>query len=98
MSLSPPRIVCAAIKFQRRGKTMVIASPRHMDMICRYILAELKTGVRKRDEIEEGFIDQHGTYYTRLDAWEIAERNGQIARRVGGDGRGGYGLFSENLY
>jgi len=98
MSLSPPRIVCAAIKFQnKKGETMVVASPRHMDMTCRYILNQLDVSPR-RVEVEEGFIDQHGAFYTRLDAWEIAERNGQIMRRCGGDGRGGYGLFSENLY
>ena len=44
---------------------------------------------------EQGFIDQHGHFYTREEAWIIAVRNNQITRRGGWpEGR----LYSENLY
>lgn len=50
--------------------------------------------------LSQGFIDQFNNFYTRKEAWIIAETNGQIIRRVGGDmsldGEGK--LFSENLY
>jgi hypothetical protein len=41
-----------------------------------------------------GFIDQHGRYYNRQDAWRIAEKNGQILKEVSIAGT----LYSENLY
>jgi hypothetical protein len=43
---------------------------------------------------EQGFIDQHGKFYSREDAWDIAKENGQIFRDCDVDGT----LFSENLY
>lgn len=56
------------------------------------LLAQMSTDGR---DTEQGFIDQHGNFYSREEAWKIAQANGQIIRRVGGDeGR----LFSENLY
>jgi len=51
-----------------------------------------------RSSYEEGFIDQHGRFYNRQDAWMIAALNDQIIRRVGGDGPEQHGLFNENLY
>lgn len=47
---------------------------------------------------EEGFIDQHGNFHTRQQAWKIAEANGQIIHRCGGDTANGGTLYSENLY
>jgi hypothetical protein len=44
---------------------------------------------------EQGFIDQHGVFMTREEAWIVAEAACQIIRRVGGDGAR---LYSENLY
>ena len=45
--------------------------------------------------IEQGFVDQHNTFYTREEAWIIASNNDQIIRRIPGcDGT----LYSENLY
>tara|TARA_R110000782_G_scaffold261868_1_gene353713 strand:+ start:1161 stop:1406 length:246 start_codon:yes stop_codon:yes gene_type:complete len=41
-----------------------------------------------------GFIDQHGRYYNRQDAWKIAEKNEQILKEVSIEGT----LYSENLY
>lgn len=46
----------------------------------------------------QGFIDQYGKWYSRQDAWKIAEEAGQIRRRCGGDDSDGGTLYSENLY
>lgn len=77
-----PRVVCAAL---RRGET-IVCGPRHWDQLCR--------GTSK-DGWEQGFVDQRGNFLTREEAWKVAERNGQIIRRCGGDGER---LYSENLY
>lgn len=47
------------------------------------------------DREVQGFIDQHGNFYDRQQAWVIAEGNGQIIRY--NDGCEGT-LYSENLY
>ena len=49
-------------------------------------------------ESQCGFIDQEGAFYTRVQAWVIAEREGQIRNRTNGDTNNGGTLFSENLY
>jgi hypothetical protein len=46
-------------------------------------------------DAEQGFIDQRGNFVDRKTAWNIAEANGQIIRRVGNDQPV---LYSENLY
>ena len=43
---------------------------------------------------KQGFVDQMGVFLDRKEAWEIAEREGQIRRKVSSDGT----LYSENLY
>lgn len=88
--LSPPRIVCAAIHLVGG---LVIPSARHFDMTMRLVIASIGAGTPQGSR--QGFIDQHGQFYTREEAWPIALANDQIRRRVGGDeGR----LYSENLY
>jgi hypothetical protein len=88
--LSPPRIVCAAIQL---ATGLIVPSARHLDMTMRLVIASI--GAKTMQGSIQGFIDQHGQFYTREQAWPIALANEQIRRRVGGDdGR----LYSENLY
>lgn len=102
--LSPPRIVCSAIFFQ--DGEIVAIGPRHYDSIMRSQIEQFRysenSGAIPISFIKkygvQGFIDQHGKTYNRKEAWVIAEAEGQIRMRVGGDGPDGYGLFSENLY
>lgn len=47
---------------------------------------------------EQGFIDQHGVFMGRQEAWKVAKEAGQIIRRVPGDDEDGGTLYSENLY
>lgn len=44
--------------------------------------------------VEQGFVDQYGTFYDRKAAWLIAEREGQIRQQVSIPGT----LYSECLY
>jgi hypothetical protein len=92
------RIVCAANLYKHEGQTIVVPSARHFDANMHVLLGIIfgKEGYGR--PIAQGFMDQNGGFHTRKDAWEIAEKNGQIARRCGGDGPQGAGLFSENLY
>jgi hypothetical protein len=93
------RIICAANKLQLEdGSIVVVAGARHWDMGMHKIVGCMHCELER--ELEQGFIDQFNNFYTREEAWVIAETNGQIIRRVGGDmsldGKGR--LFSENLY
>lgn len=87
-----PYIVSAATTFTVDGEEVIIVSPRHWDDVMRGIVKFLPDSATEK---EQGFVDQYRKFYTRREAWVIAEKNGQIRRRVGGDGEK---LFSENLY
>ena len=77
------RVVCAALR-DKNGT--IVCGPRHWDSICR---------VSSKEIWEQGFVDQHGVFLIREEAWVLAEEAGQIIRRVDGDGAQ---LFSENIY
>lgn len=98
--LSKPRIVCAANRLVMGGETIyTFVGARHWDKHMR-MLVPLIQDWAKPDKIhwEPGFIDQYENFYSRKQAWPIAEANGQIVRRVGGDESDGGTLYSENLY
>ena len=93
MEKALPRIVCAAM----RCVDIVVVGPRHYDSVMQQQIAFYES-LWTKNKVEQGFIDQHGNFYNRHDAWVIAEANGQIYRRCGGDTIDGGRLFSENLY
>lgn len=100
-NLSPPRIVCAANRYKTQGSGLVIVpGPRHLDSVMHPLVSRLMSEIEMEGRLsfEEGFIDQHGKFYSRHDAWMVAALNDQIVKRVGGDGPEAFGLFSENLY
>ena len=91
--LSKPRIICAAI---RNESGDIICGPRHFDPTMRHTIKMLGDGASEWWKgAEQGFVDQHGTFYNRVEARKIAAENGQIVKLVGGDSKE---LFSENLY
>ena len=100
--LSPPRIICAATVYKLvDGREVLIPGPRHNSPTMVNLLIAIEPDKERRynrADVEEGFIDQHGRFYNRMDAWFIAVLNDQIVKRVGGDGPGQGGLYSENLY
>jgi len=86
------RVVCSAIKSKVSGR--IICGARHFDKI---MLSQITHSENKAEwkEVEQGFIDQFGTFLSRKEAFEIANNAGQIIRRFGED-KGV--LYSENLY
>ena len=83
------RVVCAAI----RVDGLVICGVRHFDALMH---AQTRSG--HGGHADEGFVDNHGDFLTRGQAWAVARSAGQILRRVGGDTADGGCLYSENLY
>ena len=106
INLSPPRIVCAANRLvikdsEGQEQEIIVAGARHHDGVMNPVLKKLYAlGYEVPDDrkCHQGFIDQHGRFYDRHQAWVIAQDNNQIVRRCGGDGPDGMGLNSENLY
>lgn len=92
MTRPPQRVVCAAA---RNAHGDIVCAPRHYDATMRAQMDAAPERWPRGGHPEQGFVDQFGTFLTREEAWVIAEREGQIHRRCGGDGAE---LFSENLY
>ena len=95
------RIICAANRLVlSNSETILLVGPRHWDKTMHNSFDAMNPYDYAIEVEEQGFIDQYGTFFNREAAWVIAETNGQIYRRVGGDttldGKGR--LFSENLY
>ena len=101
-TLSSPRIVCAA---NRIGNGQVVLGARHFDGLM-HMAINVHKQVNPYEEwrrSEQGFVDQHGVFYNRKDAWMIACKENQIRQYVGSqtyknDNVYGAELFSENLY
>lgn len=99
-----PRIVCAANRCKVTDQ--IIIGIRHYDTLMLQAKDDAKSFAKveswpepfRHDATEQGFVDQFGKFYIRTEAWKIAEANGQILRRVGGDSTNGGTLYSENLY
>jgi len=90
------RIVCAANKLVD-GRLLL--GVRHWDSLmhiqARAIGYDDSAG---SERAVQGFIDNHGVFLNRSQAWAVANDAGQIIHRVGGDTIAGGTLFSENLY
>lgn len=83
----PELIVCAACTCSDGA---IVLGARHWDLWM-----HSQRGDRKAGHIDsQGFITNRGRFVGRKEAWSIAEREGQIRRKVGCDGV----LYSENLY
>ena len=91
-----PWVVCAALR--HRTTQAVICSARHFDPLMQ---AQIRARAESEEEkagwktADQGFINQKGNFLTREEARALADANGQIRRRCGGDA---HRLFSENLY
>ncbi len=95
-----PWIVCAAI---RHGDGRMLLGARHWDL-------PMHSAVKAMDDVdmrasgpwngwesaEQGFVDQHGTFYTREQAWIIALANGQLDPKYAMDSK--TILISEDIY
>lgn len=104
-------IVCSGMLITVKEKQLIIPSVRHFDNLIHRLIPVVKVYFKQKypelsiDDIkhaisiaEQGFIDRHGKFHTREEAWKIATPAGQIKRHVGGDSQNGGTLYSENLY
>lgn len=107
--MNKPRIVCAANRVNisvyseelniNVNEDIILIGIRHWDNFMHEQFNALVGSYRIHTlPIEQGFIDQYGKFHTRTEAWKIADENGQIINRCGGDTANGGTLFSENLY
>lgn len=108
--MSAPRIVCAAVR-RTDGCIVAGPRHFDQTMWCQILGVTPETfrgiqsgGVGREEDLpavklwqgaEQGFIDQHGNFYTREEAWRLAERGKQIA--FDDDWQRG-SLHSEHLY
>lgn len=99
------RIVCSANRCDVTGHIAI--GIRHYDALMQDQITNLQIVMKETDSftstpfervVTQGFIDQRGNFYNRQEAWKIAEQNGQVLRRVGGDTANSGTLYSENLY
>ena len=101
--MKEPFIVSAAMKHPH--KDVIICSPRHWDTVFRnlYEIVDFDEKPEHPSQWVQGFVDQFGTFYTRVDAYKVAYRRGQVKCAVGSQpplGTEGVDieLYSENLY
>ena len=86
-------IVCAANRL-KADPNVIILGIRHYDKFMRDSIARM--GKEPHNMYwEQGFVDQYGKFYNRIDALALAKENSQIRRSCGSGDRQ---LFSENLY
>lgn len=92
------RVVCAAI---RAADGRLLLGIRHYsaDMHAQiWHRRDSDRFVHRHDE-DQGFVDQHGVYMSREEAYKVAEAAGQILYpEKCGDGLDGRKLYSEGLY
>jgi hypothetical protein len=92
------RIVCAAI---RAADGAVLLGVRHYSRDMHDQIEARRDGAKftHRHDPDQGFVDQHGQYLTREEAYAVAKEAGQIVRPGAcGEGLDGPKLYSEGLY
>lgn len=95
---SQRRIVCAAI---RAADGSVLLGIRHYspDMHAQIDARRDGEKFKHRHDEDQGFVDQHGVYLSREEAFVVAAIAVQIVRpKACGEGLDGPKLYSEGLY
>lgn len=93
-------IVCAAVQWidPINELEMTIGCIRHADGLAQLeVVRELGRVVNKED-VEQGFLDHNGKFYSRADAYTIAKCCGQLSATTLANKHGSQELFSEDLY
>lgn len=84
-------ITCAAVKivdFRQGGKEVLIPCHRHGDAF--YIIYQFgyhkgtdhDAGDYKTTTADQGFLDEHGNFYNRIEAFKHAQQCGQIDKNL----------------
>ena len=93
-------IVCAAVKWTNpyTGLEMTIGCIRHADGLAQLeVVREIGQVINKID-VEQGFLDHNGKFYSRTAAYTIAKQCGQLSATTLANKHGSQELFSEDLY
>ena len=92
------RAVCAAI---RAADGSLLLGIRHYSPDMHAQIDARRDGAKfmHRMDEDQGFVDQHGVFMSREEAYEVAHWAGQISdRKACGNGLNGPKLYSEGLY
>jgi hypothetical protein len=92
------RVVCAAI---RAADGDVLLGIRHYSADMHRQIEARRDGQKfyHRLDADQGFVDQHGVFMSRAEAYEVALLAGQVWRpEACGRGLEGPKLYSEGLY
>lgn len=92
------RVVCAAV---RSADGFLVLGIRHYSQDMHQQIAQREDGHKfaHRHDEDQGFVDQHGVFMSREEAYRVAEAAGQIVRpEACGEGLHGPKLYSEGLY
>lgn len=93
MNRRPCIIVCAAI----RKDSIIIAGPRHFDSVMlSQIRAIAGEDIGMFADAEQGFVDQYGQFWSRIDAMMLARTSGQPLDMSRNGSK--TSLYSEGLY
>lgn len=85
------RVVCAANR--HLDTNVLVIGPRHYDEIMHKHIAQLSY---RKHNMEQGFIDQHGVFMDRKEAYLVAREASQIRFKTGNPDEPV--LYSEDLY
>lgn len=94
----PRRVVCAAI---RAADGDVLLGIRHYSADMLRQIEQRRDGEKFKHRLDEdqGFVDQHGVFVSRVEAYDIASFVGQLVySEACGIGVYGPKLYSEGLY
>ena len=93
-------IVCAAVQWTNpiNELEMTIGCIRHADGLAQLeVVREIGQVIDKID-VEQGFLDHNGKFYSRTAAYTIAKQCGQLSATTLANKHGSQELFSEDLY
>lgn len=93
-------IVCAAVQWTNpyTGLELTIGCIRHADGLAQLeVVREIGQFIDKID-VEQGFLDHNGKFYSRTAAYTIAKQCGQLSATTLANKHGSQELFSEDLY
>ena len=92
------RVVCAAIR-SADGKLVLGIRHYSKDMTAQILRRDDARQFYGRLDEDQGFVDQHGVWMDRMEAYKVAEAAGQILYPDAcGQGLDGPKLYSEGLY
>lgn len=97
-SVPSRRVVCAAI---RAADGELLLGIRHYSRDMHEQIKARQDGAKfkHRHDEDQGFVDQHGVYMSREEAYAVARDAGQLFRpEACGRGVNGMKLYSEGLY